>query len=75
MPTWSDFDHHPKNVAQLVTGLTLSTVFGMGGYWVTTNEPEKHRAAHQMCLIGSVLFAGAMGYRASANPYVSGVSS
>lgn len=63
------------NCSQLVTGLGLGAVFAVGGYWVTTNQPEKHQAAHQMSLISSVLFAGAMGYRASANPYVSDVVS
>lgn len=36
-----------------------------------TNDPEKHELAHQTCLIASVLFGGAMGYRAGSNPYVS----
>ncbi|KFM28095.1 UPF0136 membrane protein [Auxenochlorella protothecoides] len=58
-----------RSIPGLVTGLGLGAVFAVGGYWVTTNQPEKHQAAHQMSLISSVLFAGAMGYRASANPY------
>ncbi len=28
-----------------------------------------HEMAHQMCLIGSLMFTGAMSYRAGANPY------
>ena len=50
----------------------MGSLFAIGGYWITSGIPEKHQVAHQMSLIGSVLFAGAMGYRASANPYVRG---
>jgi hypothetical protein len=35
-----------------------------------SNQPiPSHEMAHQMCLIGSAMFAGAMSYRAGANPY------
>lgn len=34
-------------------------------------SPDRHEYAHQICLISSVLFGGAMGYRAGSNPYVS----
>lgn len=55
---------------QLVSGLTTSAVFGLGGLWTLSGEADKHEAAHQASTLASMLFAGAMGYRASANPYV-----
>jgi hypothetical protein len=36
-----------------------------------TSNADKHEMAHQMALMASVLFGGAMGYRAGSNPYVS----
>lgn len=36
-----------------------------------SDKAETHELAHQMALLGSVMFGGAMGYRAGANPYVS----
>ncbi|PSC73398.1 UPF0136 domain [Micractinium conductrix] len=54
----------------LAAGLGVAATFGLGGWWIRSASPEKHEMAHQMCLISSVLFGGAMGYRAGSNPYV-----
>lgn len=55
----------------LLSGLGVGASFALGGWWLQTGDPDKHEMAHQMCLIASVLFGGAMGYRAGSNPYVS----
>eukprot|EP00887_Chlorella_sp_A99_P004152 scaffold23.g4152.t1 len=53
----------------LLSGVVVSGVFGLGGTWLMGVEPEKHELAHQLCLLASVLFSGAMGYRAGSNVY------
>lgn len=34
-----------------------------------TKVVHSHETGHQMCLIGSLMFARAMGYRVGSNPY------
>lgn len=62
-------------VSQLVAGVATSAAFGVGAFWTASlgsspEEARRHETGHQMSAFASVLFAGAMGYRASANPYV-----
>ncbi|KAI7840835.1 hypothetical protein COHA_005481 [Chlorella ohadii] len=59
-----------RSTLGLATGLGVGAAFAVGAWWIETNDPEKHELAHQTCLIASVLFGGAMGYRAGSNPYV-----
>ncbi|KAL4423055.1 hypothetical protein ABPG77_005860 [Micractinium sp. CCAP 211/92] len=59
-----------RSTLGLLSGLGVGSAFALGGYWIQTANPEKHEFAHQICLISSVLFGGAMGYRAGSNPYV-----
>ena len=47
--------------AQVQQNKTLTTMTGKGS--------TSHEMAHQMCLIGSLMFTGAMMYRAGSNPY------
>ena len=44
------------------------SVFGSSGSGAKKKAPS-HEIAHQVCLIASLMFTGAMGYRAGSNPY------
>ncbi|KAI3426158.1 hypothetical protein D9Q98_008535 [Chlorella vulgaris] len=59
-----------RSALGLVSGLTVGATFALSGWWIQTSNADKHEMAHQMALMASVLFGGAMGYRAGSNPYV-----
>jgi hypothetical protein len=46
--------------AGAVAGLTMATVFGLGGWVIEHNNGERgdHELAHQSCMIASILFTG-----------------
>lgn len=73
-----------RSVPGLAAGLGVGSLFFLGGWQIMETPREtdpntalstgrgatsSHEMAHQMCLIGSLMFTGAMSYRASSNPY------
>lgn len=64
-----------RNIPGALAGIGVASLFAFGASQIQKDEikhPKSHEDGHQICLIGSLMFTGAMSYRAGSNPLLTG---